>query len=136
MEELGWLAGPRQKPGEATMGPGSMPQFPQEVTPFPRVLVSASCPPSSPPPVRVPPSAFSVLLPPQSCWALLTWDPLASEFWVELAKGEALRKEIGGQEGGTDGAPAQPTLTVHGHGSWRAASVDGDSSLLMLTLGA
>lgn len=57
MEELGWLAGPRQKP-EATMGPGYAPSFPRRVLPSQGFGFSPLAPSSSPPPVRVPPSAF------------------------------------------------------------------------------
>lgn len=68
----------------------------------------------------------------------MTWGPLASEFWAELAKGRHWKK-IGGQEGGTDGAPPAPLSPPNRAWPWIlevSPSVDGDSSLLMLTLGA
>lgn len=73
---------------------------------------------------------------PESCWACVT-QSLGLEFWVELAKGRHW-KEIGGHvEGGTDGAPLPPNpLTAWPWDPGGQPSRDGDSSLLMLTLGA
>lgn len=103
--EDGWLALGRslRQPWDQGMPPVS-----PGGSSLPRVLVSHLLPPiltTSRPGTTL---CFSLFyFTPQSCWACVTWGPLASEFWVELAKGRHW-KEIGGQEGGTDGAPCPP----------------------------